>query len=318
MVAPAVLYVLRSKNLVDALPADVIDFFDGMAVLNRQRNEQLLREAVELAAILNEIDVVPIFLKGAAHLLSGLYPDLAHRLILDLDVLVPADRLSDCAGRLSGEGYKEIISEWDFSGHHHLPPLGRYGRIAAVEVHSEPLDLPHRRLLPAVEVFSEAVTLEHGAVKLAVPSGRCRIIQSVAHAELADQAYLYGQLPLREFVDFALLHDEFADEIDWSEFVQRFAGSGFSIALEFHVLAAERLLGVPIKPPVQISASARALYRRALWQVARPRWSRCSVRVLRPWLLLRRSLSDAVLRRRLVRNLGSATWYQRQWRIFRR
>ena len=316
LVAPAMLDALRSKNLVEALPSDVIDFFDGVAILNRLRNERLVSEAIALATILNEIEVVPVFLKGGAHLLSGLYPDLALRLTLDLDVLVPADRLSDCVSRLSADGYKELLINWDFSGHHHYPPLGRQGSIAALELHSEPLDLPYRRLLPAGEVLREAVVLKRDAVKLAVPSARCRMVQSVAHAQLADQAYILGQLPVRELVDFARLYEAFAREVDWSEFAQQFAACGFATALEFHLLAAERLLGVPIAPRVRSSVTARAFYRRALWQVSHPRWSRLGIRLLRPWVLLRRSLSDGVLRRRLVRSLGNWTWYRRQWRMF--
>jgi Uncharacterised nucleotidyltransferase len=317
LVAPAVLDALRSKNLVKAFPSDVIDFFDGVATLNRQRNERLVSEAIALAAILNEIEVLPVFLKGGAHLLSGLYPDLALRLALDLDVLVPADRLSNCVSRLSAYGYKELLTNWDFSGHHHCPPLGRQGSIAAVELHSEPLDPPHRQLLPAGDVLRDVVVLQRGTVKLSVPSARCRMVQAVAHAQLADQAYIFGQLPVREFIDYARLHEAFAREIDWSEFVERFAACGFATALEFHLLAADRLFGVPIAPPIRISATASGLYRRALWQVGHPRWSRLGIRLLRPWVLLRHSLSDSVLRRRLLRNLGNWTWYRRQWRIFR-
>jgi Uncharacterised nucleotidyltransferase len=316
-VATAILDGLQSKNLVETLPGDVIDFFDGMATLNRQRNERLIGEAIELAAILNEINVVPIFLKGAAHLLSGLYPDLAYRLTLDIDVLVPSDRLSDCIARLSVHGYKELLPDWDFFGHHHYPPLWRQDRVAAVEIHSEPLDLPYRSLLPAVEVLAQAVIIDRDAVKLAVPSGRCRMIQAVAHAQLADHAYTFGQLPVRELLDFMRLHEAFAPGIKWGELAARFASCGFTTALEFHVLAAERLLGVPIPPPIRISAITRALYQRALWQMGHPRWARFGVRLLRPWLLLRRSLSEAVLRRRLVRSLGSWTWYRRQWRMFK-
>jgi len=318
LVAPAMLSALQSKDLIEAVPADVVDFFDGMAILNQQRNEQLVREAIELAAIHNEIDVVPVFLKGAAHLLSGLYPELAQRIMLDLDVLVPADRFSDCIDRLRANGFTELLTDRDFSGHHHHPPLGRHGGLASVELHSEPLDLPYRRLLPAAEVFRVALVLERGAVKLAVPSGSCRMVQTVAHAELADQAYLYGQLPLRELLDFVRLHEVFAHEIDWSALAQRFAACGFAIALQFHLLAANRLLGVPIDPSIYISAATRALYRRALWQLDHPTWSRLGARLLRPCALLRRSLSDAVLRRRLLRNLGNGTWYRRQWRMLRR
>ena len=317
-VAPAVLDGLRRYNLVELIPADVIDFFDGVATLNRQRNAQLVDEAIALAASLNQIEVVPVFLKGAAHLLSGLYPDFAHRFTLDLDVLVSADRLSDSVKRLSAEGYKELLTNWDFSGHHHYPPLWREGSAAALELHGEPLYAPYRRLLAAIDVLQNSVFLNRGAVKFAVPSARCRMVQSVAHAQLADQAYLFGQLPLRDLVDFARLHEAFAREIDWREFVQRFASCGFTTALEVHLLAAGRLLGVSIEPSVRASVMARALYQRALWQAGHPRWSRFSIRLLRPSVLLRRSLSDPVLRRRLVRSLGNSTWYQRQWRMLRR
>ena len=54
----------------------------------------------------------------------------------------------------------------------------------------------------AAEVLRDAVILQRGAVELAVPSARCRMIQAVAHAQLADQAYIFGQLPVRELVDF--------------------------------------------------------------------------------------------------------------------
>jgi hypothetical protein len=317
LVAPAVLDALRSKNLIAALPADVINFFDGVATLNRQRNEWLVSEAIAHAAMLNEIGVVPVFLKGGAYLLSGLYPDLALRLTLDLDVLVPAERLSDCVDRLRADGYKELLTNWDFSGHHHYSPLWREGTTAALELHSEPLDALHRRLLPAAEVLREAVVLQRGPVKLAVPSARCRMIQAVAHAQLADQAYIFGQLPMRELVDFTRLYETFAGAIDWHELTQRFANCGFATAFELHLLAAERLLALPIETPIRVSATARALYRRALWQVGHPRWSRLGIRLLRPWFLLRHSLSDPVLRRRLVRSLGNWTWYKRQWRMFR-
>jgi hypothetical protein len=287
-----------------------------MAVLNRQRNERLLNEAVELAAILNEIGVVPVFLKGAAHLLSGLYPDAAHRVMVDLDALVPADRLSDCAARLRGREY-DLLTDADFSGHHHYPPLGRPGTLAAVELHDEPLDVLCRRLLPPEAVLGSAVVFERGGAKLAVPSGRCRLIHAIAHAQLADHAYLYGHLGLRELLDYARLHEAFAHETDWGEIARLFAASGAATAFEFHLLAAERLLAVPVDARVRISGAARALYRRALWQAGHPAWSRCGARLLRPCLLLRRSLSDAMLRRRLVRSLGDWTWYRRQWRMFR-
>jgi hypothetical protein len=58
----------------------------------------------------------------------------------------------------------------------------------------------------------------------------------------------------------------------------------------------------------------RVLRSRAV-AVGHPRWSQLSTRLLRPYRLLQRSLSGAVLRRRLMRSVADRTWYQRQWRI---
>jgi hypothetical protein len=317
LVAPAVFPALQRKNIAEAIPQDVLDFFDGMTTLNRQRNELLFREATELAVILNKVDVIPVFLKGAAHLLSDLYPDPAERIMVDIDVLVPTDRLSDCATRLYSEGY-HALTKGDYTGHHHLPPLGRPGTTAAIEIHSGPIDLPYRQLMSSSDVFDGAIVLHRGAAQLAVPSGLCRMIHVMAHAQLANHGYIYGHLALRDLSDFARLHRAFAHEIDWKELGYRFAACGATIALEFHLLAAARLLGVPIDPAVKVSKTTQVLFRRALWQESRPNWSRLSMRLLRPYLLLRRSLSDAVLRRRLVRSLTDRTWYRRQWRMLRK
>ena len=63
--------ILRARNLADLLPADLADYFDGMATLNRQRNERVRVEAAELASLLNDAGVNPVFLKGGANLLDG-------------------------------------------------------------------------------------------------------------------------------------------------------------------------------------------------------------------------------------------------------
>jgi hypothetical protein len=314
MIAPAVLHALGRKGIEDALPSDVIDFFDGIQTLNRQRNKKVKSEAIELANLLNRIGVIPVFLKGGADLVSGLYADPAHRVMIDLDVLVPNERLPDCVAGLRANGY-EVLGDNDFPAHHHFAPLGRPGAAACIELHVEPLDRPLRGLLGAAEVLAGAVAIHEGSAILAVPSPHCRVIHSVAHAQLADHGYVYGNLMLREFFDLAQFSRAFAGQIDWDAINGRFALFGSSTALGFHVLAAERLLDVQRDQRVQVSLAAKALYARARWQVDRPAWRNLHVRLLRPWLLLRRSLSLPVLRQRLLRKLGDGNWYRRQWRM---
>jgi Uncharacterised nucleotidyltransferase len=91
LVAPALLAAARENGLDDSLPMDVVAYLEGMATLNRQRNELIRTQAVELASILNDQNVAPVLLKGGAHLFSGLYADPGHRVMIDLDILIPVD-----------------------------------------------------------------------------------------------------------------------------------------------------------------------------------------------------------------------------------
>jgi hypothetical protein len=120
---------------------------------------------------------------------------------------------------------------------------------------------------------------------------------------------------MRELIDFALLDRAFKPHIDWPGIRRRFSRSRATTALDCHLLAAERLLGVTVDDGTARGALVEVFCRRAIWQVSHPRLLAVSERLLRPWLLLRRTLSRRVLRKRFVRNLRDAAWYRRQWRM---
>ena len=96
----------RANGVAELLPHDVVDYLDGMAILNWQRNSRIRSEISEIAAVFAEIGVAPVLLKGAAHLMSGLYDDIGDRVMLDIDLLVPQARLQNCADALKREGFR--------------------------------------------------------------------------------------------------------------------------------------------------------------------------------------------------------------------
>ena len=65
-----------------------------------------------VAAALNEIDIVPVALKGAIRLVDGLWPDPALRFMHDLDLLVPADGLWRGAAAADGAGLAADSGPW--------------------------------------------------------------------------------------------------------------------------------------------------------------------------------------------------------------
>jgi len=313
LVAQLVLAAARTNGLADLLPADVVDYLDGMTILNRQRNRRIQSDINEVAAVFARIGVAPVLLKGAAHLMSGLYDDIGGRVMLDIDLLVPHESLQNCADALKQEGFR-ILADNGFPAHHHYPPLGRSGDIASIELHVEALDAPHSRLLPSDEIFATSAPLRDDS-RLALPSFQSRLILAVAHAQLSNHAYLYGELGLRDLIDFAQLCHRHAHEIDWEHLTQRFKHWNAQTALCWQLLAGLELVGIPFPPEIRINLVARLLHAVAMWEIDHPRLASMRTRLLRPVLQLRRSMSGPPLRRRLLQNVRDPAWLSRHLRL---
>jgi hypothetical protein len=313
LIAPALLSAARANRLDDLLPSDVADYLDGMATLNRLRNDAIRAELGEVAAIFASIGVVPVLIKGAAHLMSGLYDDPGDRVMTDIDLMVPQARLDDCVDALKQKGFA-ILFDNGFPAHHHFPPLGRKGDIASIELHVEALDAPYGGLLRSAEIFATSVALDHD-LRLALPSPQAQSIIAVAHAELANHGYLYGELSLRDLLDTARLCRRHGGAIDWSHLAQRYAEHGAATALACHLAALGELLRVPLPPEVPIGARAWLMHALAVRQVAHPHLASIRTRLLRTILLFRRSLSSAPLRRRLLQTVRDPAWLTRHLRL---
>jgi hypothetical protein len=314
LVSPAVGSALRSKGFHGTMPQPIADYFDGMAFLNRQRNSCIREEAVFVATILNQTGIMPIFLKGAANLLSGLYADPACRYMVDVDILVPRESLDHCIAAMQREGY-QTLSTPDPSAHHYAP-LGRPDSIVSIELHVEPLDTAYGALLRSTEIVNSAIPLDMSGISAYIPRPWCRIVQSIVHAELSDHGLMFGTIAVRELLDVALLARTLDKSIELPLILNRFEQRG-SIACGYHLLAATKLLGAEFGDIIYIDYRPIIFYYRALWQVNHPRFAKIVRRFFRPWLLLVRSLSHPQLRSRLLRSLTHSSWYRRQWRMLR-
>ena len=88
-VNPALAWCLAHET---AAAADVPGYFDAVVDRNRKRNNQLLDSLARVVGALNAIDIEPVLLKGAAHLVERIYPVMGLRVVGDLDVLIPEGR----------------------------------------------------------------------------------------------------------------------------------------------------------------------------------------------------------------------------------
>jgi len=88
LIIPAIYLKLKAHDILNDLPEDFIQAFKEIYDLNRERNEQILKQIDDITAILNKENIQPVFLKGTANLLDGLYSDVGERMIGDIDFLV--------------------------------------------------------------------------------------------------------------------------------------------------------------------------------------------------------------------------------------
>lgn len=313
LVAPALLAAARHNALADLLPKEVADYLDGMASLNRLRNERIRAEIEDIAAILASVAVAPVLIKGAAHLMAQLYDNPGDRVMADIDLMVPQARLDDCVDALKREGFA-ILFDNGFPAHHHFPPLGRAGDIVSLELHLQALDAPYGTLLQSADVLASSVPLPQDP-RLAVASPQTQLIIAVAHTQLANHGYLYGEFALRDLIDTARLCRQHAGVIDWASVAKHFADHGAETALACHLLAANALLALPLPPQVPVRARARWLQAMAMRQIGHPRLAQIRTRILRTVLLFRRALSSAALRRRLLQTIRDPAWLTRHLRL---
>lgn len=315
LVAPTVAYRFDQCGLTGSVPDLVERYFGAMLRLNRKRNAQLQDQAVEVARALNEIDVTPVFLKGAAGLLSGLYEEPGIRMMSDLDILVPSDRGGDCVARLAALGYVPAKSEDHPRMHSFASLAGSQGR-APVDLHREALAYPYEPLLPADDVFAQAIIQERDGATMAIASPTHQVIHNIGHAQLSDHGYAHGRLPLQSLHDFGLLRQKWGDRIDWRRIDSSFCTTGNRMALAFHWLAARELFDEYPDTALRPSYSQQFLLRRARFMVDHPALQKVGDRFIRVLLLLKRELSNSELQVRLARNMRRPDWWQRHLAIF--
>jgi hypothetical protein len=117
------------------VPADVLAALEEAYLTNAARNLFVSASLRNVLDALASAQIPAMPLKGAA-LVETVCPDPALREMLDLDVLVPADRLDAANAALAEIGYRpQYAGAGSRADHHHDPALITDEQIVAVELH---------------------------------------------------------------------------------------------------------------------------------------------------------------------------------------
>jgi len=283
LLSPALWVELRDNELAESLPSHVRAYLAELHRLNNLRNRRLRDQAVETARHLNAVGVTPILLKGGASLFSPTYSDRGARMMVDLDILVPAADAMRCWGHLCALGYRPIQSDYDYSDHHHLHPLCRNGEPGTVEIHREAL-MPFTtgRISGACLTPEEVDQITHRIsanaafisgykARLGMPAATERVLLCLLHSALYEKnAYRCGTLPLKSIHELALLQSRLARRIDWDAIRELLAHGGKRPILDAWLFLAHKFFGSALPPEMRTTPGMVAHYVRTRIQA---RWA---------------------------------------------
>lgn len=257
------------------IPQEISNLFAEIESLSAERNQVILAETTAATFLLNQIGILPVALKGVAYLLAGVYPNIASRYLLDVDLLIPDEHLERAFTHLKANGYFQPESGALVQFRHHYPPIKT--------VSSPPFELHRRvilgkcdRLLPAAKIFSRASPLELGRARLLIPSPTDLVNHLILHSQLAHP-YNERIFPsMRDLVDLVQLNSRFKEQIDWYALAEIYKNNGEAATLILHLHQAHDLLGFKIPKPIPnilpLSLRLRRCRRRFLNRFPRSRF----------------------------------------------
>ena len=252
-VTPLLAGALESKGLFEQLPEDIRNYLDAIRQLNLERNETLKTELHFVIGKLNEIDVQPLLLKGAINLVTEQYPGCRDRVIGDLDLAIPEDRIKESFQWLNKEPYRAEVAidrAHELGLWHHAPPLLHESLPVTIELHRHVIGDNARKFLPTDATWQNSISHSLDGLSFRLPSPTDRLFHTFAHTQLQDRNHAHRRLALRPLCEFVNQRTSLAPDLDWNS-IQVRLGRKHSWKLETYLLATHELFNQ--EPPAAIS-----------------------------------------------------------------
>jgi hypothetical protein len=245
---------LQRRGLLEQAPVEMVEHLAALHALSIERNQLLRRELVRATRAFNALGVEPLLLKGALALLPGQPPEIAARLLGDLDLLIPADRIADCQNALKAFGYHATHEEDHYASHHHAPPLFHPDHGAKFELHRAVLlggSLAAALSVQEVWRDSQRIGIEQAVVRAS--SLTHRVLHNLLHTLLRDHRVELEMVELRQMLDLVQFRARDDAGIDWPLIQARFAVLGQGAALGAYLRVGCNWFGQPLPDSVHSS-----------------------------------------------------------------
>ena len=253
---------LCEKRLDLELENEVRNYLQELHTLNLKRNQGLKRQAVEAIEALNQIGIVPMLIKGAVQLFQPIHKDFGVRIMVDLDILVPRNRIAEAIKALTQIGYRrQEYSNSELAPPHHMAPMFRSGEYGSIELHFTALgNRIANHILPTAEILAIAEEYNTAEVCFKVPNSTHSVLLEILHSQLTHRHHQRLSLDYKALHDMVTLISRQDRNIDWHQIQNRFAKHGMNSILRTHLWMAHRLLNLPVRNGIEPNAFTRSYH----------------------------------------------------------
>ena len=201
-VFPALYCNLKRADFLQYLPQDLVSYMEHITGLNRNRNEQIIRQANEVNTLLLANNITPIFLKGTGNLVAAIYEDIAERMVGDIDFIFSEEDYPKAIKLLRNNGYSEgSEANYYYPSSKHHQRLKNENYIAAVEIHYELLVEKYAKEFNYSFVKKDSQVI-NGVNVLSYAN---KLNLSVIANQINDFGFYYKTMALRNAYDVFLL-----------------------------------------------------------------------------------------------------------------
>lgn len=247
--------ILEQAGLLAQVPAAVQRHLDSAVLVHHKQQRDLAYDIGKIRQALSPIGVKLVLLKGAAYIQAGL-PVSRGRLLSDIDIIVPAERIEEAEKALNAAGWESsyvdsynerYYREWM----HEVPPLANRKRGTTLDLHHTILPPTAAANIDAGLLFEDLVELAPGIYGL---SPQDMVIHSATHL-FHEGEFHHG---LRDLWDLDRMLRDFSsrDALFWDGLVARARQLDLLPSLFHGLNYAQTVFSTPVPPAVQARAGS--------------------------------------------------------------
>ncbi|MEJ2114737.1 MAG: nucleotidyltransferase family protein [Gammaproteobacteria bacterium] len=233
-------------ELVDQIPDDFLSYIQHLYEINCERNERMKRQLIDAVLVINKLDIKPLLMKGAAQLFLNTFSSVGDRLLIDLDILVPADEIKHICNELIAVGYEIYEDKIHFiDSHHHYPPLIKQDECAMIELHRDLMHREQQHIFPTGYAWRKAIDITlPGAAEVKVLTPTYRVFHSFLHRCVVDKLDQKGHVEIRQLHELARAQFINSSDIDWEEMLGYAYDHGVHRQLYTNLYAASKFMKI--------------------------------------------------------------------------